>query len=532
VNAAALAAYGYRRDEFLAMTVPDLHPPDEAGRVPEAIARRPADLHRGTWRHRLKDGTVIDVAIASHRMPFTGRPAVLVLARDVTAERALETRLRHQALHDPLTGLANRELFQDRVDHALERSGRRGATHAVLFLDLDTFKAVNDTLGHVTGDRLLVEFAERLSENLRAGDTAARLGGDEFAVLLEDISEGEATGVATRFLEVFRRPVRVEGREVVLTASVGIAVTEPERTAEELLRNADLAMYEAKRRGRNRWTVFSTDLHAAARQRFEVEADLRAALERDELSLQYQPVVTLPEGRIIGIEALVRWRHPERGPLSPAEFIPVAEDSGLIHPLGRWVLHTACREFSRWTARYPAARHLSVNVSTRQLDDGFVTEVDAALAAADLEPGRLVLEITESLFIGDVAATVARLQRLKRLGVRLAMDDFGTGYSSLSYLGDLPLDILKIDKSFVDVVSEGPEKSAVARAVIRLARTFGLLVVAEGVEEAEQVESLVALGCTLAQGYWFSRPLDPADLEVRLAAEPSRPPVVRAGSFR
>ena len=524
VNAAAPAAYGYSREEFLAMTVPDLHPPDEAGRVPEVIASRPADLHGGTWRHRMKDGTVIDVAITSHRMPFAGRPAVLVLARDVTAERALETRLRHQALHDPLTGLANRELFRDRAGHALERSRRRDATHAVLFLDLDTFKAVNDTLGHVTGDRVLIEFAERLRENLRSGDTAARLGGDEFAVLVEDASEADATAIAARFLEVFSRPVRVEGREVVLTASLGIALTERDQTVEELLRNADLAMYDAKRRGRNRWAVFAPDLHAAARHRFELEADLRAALERDdELSLQYQPVVMLPEGRSIGIEALARWRHPERGPVSPAEFIPLAEESGLIHPLGRWVLHTACRQFASWTARYPAARHLSVNVSTRQLDEGFPAEVAAALDAGGLPPERLVLEITESLFIGNVAASVARLQRLKGLGVRLAMDDFGTGYSSLSYLRDLPLDILKIDKSFVDVVSYGPEKAAVARAVVKLARTFGLLAVAEGVEEPEQVEALVALGCTLAQGYLFSPPLDPVDLEARLAAEPAPP---------
>jgi EAL domain-containing protein (putative c-di-GMP-specific phosphodiesterase class I) len=282
-------------------------------------------------------------------------------------------------------------------------------------------------------------------------------------------------------------------------------------------------MYEAKRRGRNRHAVFATEMQVAAHRRFDLEADLRRALDIGGLFLEYQPVVALPSATIVGVEALVRWRHPERGLIGPGEFIPVAEDCRLIHPLGRWVMNTACGQAQQLAARRPGPLWLSVNVSTRELeDDSFVAEVEAALCDSGLDPSLLVLEITESLFIRDIATSIGRLSQLKALGIRLALDDFGTGYSSLSYLRDLPLDILKIDRSFVEVVTHGPEKSAVARAVVRLARTFGLASVAEGVEEAEQVDALSAMGCDMAQGYWFARPLDPPALEELLATAGAR----------
>jgi diguanylate cyclase (GGDEF)-like protein/PAS domain S-box-containing protein len=438
------------------------------------------------------------------------------------AEEALrrsEETFRYQALHDPLTGLANRELFRDRAGHALDRSRRSGGTHAVLFIDVDTFKTINDSLGHAIGDAVLTELAGRLGSELRPSDTAARLGGDEFAVLMEDANEIEATDVARRVLEMFRRPVCLDDRELVLSASIGVALTEVEQQVEELLRNADVAMYEAKRRGGNRHAVFATEMQVAARRRFDLEADLRRALDAGGLYLEYQPVVALPSATIVGVEALVRWLHPERGLIGPDEFIPVAEDSRLIRPLARWVLNTACSQARQLAAGPSGPLWLSVNVSTRELEDeGFVAEVEAALCDSKLHPSLLVLEITESLFIRDIATSIGRLSQLKALGVRLAIDDFGTGYSSLSYLRDLPLDILKIDRSFVDVVAFGPEKSAVARAVVKLARTFGLAAVAEGVERPEQADALSAMGCDMAQGYWFARPLDPPALEEFLAA--------------
>ena len=437
------------------------------------------------------------------------------------AEEALrqsEEGFRHQALHDPLTGLANRELFRDRASHALARSRRGGGTHAVLFIDVDTFKTINDSLGHAVGDAVLVELAGRLRSELRPADTAARLGGDEFAVLVEDATEIEATDVARRVLGMFRRPVGHDGRELVLTASVGVAVSEAGQQVEDLLRNADIAMYEAKRRGRNRHAVFAPEMQVTALRRFDLEDDLRRALDTGGLFLEYQPIVALPKGEIVGVEALVRWQHPERGLIGPGELIPLAEDSRLMGPFGRWVLNTACRQAQQLAAHRTAPLWLSVNVSTRELEDErFVAEVEAAVRDSKLDPSRLVLEITESLFIRDVAASIGRLSQLKALGIGLAMDDFGTGYSSLSYLRALPLDLLKIDRSFVDVVTHGPEKSAVARAVVKLARTFELAAVAEGVENAEQAKALTAMGCDMAQGHWFARPLDAAALEELLA---------------
>jgi len=432
--------------------------------------------------------------------------------RDVTERKRLEDELAHQAFHDSLTGLANQALFRDRVQHALTRTGRHDGRLAVLYLDLDNFKTVNDSLGHPTGDKLLVCVAERLRACLRAMDTAARLGGDEFAVLLEDLgSAADATGLADRLIAALQQPFTVADREVFIGASIGIALDGLGSNSDQLLRNADIAMYTAKRRGRGRYEIFQPEMHAAAVERLEIEADLRGALDRGELTLQYQPIVALDTGRISGVEALVRWRHPERGLLLPGAFVPIAEETGLIRELGRQVLVEACMQARRWQVDHPEIEPftVSVNLSPRQLQaDGLVEQITEALEASGLAPSNLVLEITEGAMMHDTEATIGKLHVLKALGVRLAVDDFGTGYSSLSYLQRFPIDILKIDRAFVSAIESATSKASLVRAIVSLAQTLGLQAVAEGVETAAQAEILADLGCALAQGYHFARPMD------------------------
>jgi diguanylate cyclase (GGDEF)-like protein/PAS domain S-box-containing protein len=432
--------------------------------------------------------------------------------RDITERKRLEDELAHQAFHDSLTGLANQALFRDRVQHALTRTGRHDGRLAVLYLDLDNFKTVNDSLGHPTGDKLLICVAERLRACLRAMDTAARLGGDEFAVLLEDLtSAGDATGLADRLIAALQQPFTVADREVFIGASIGIALDAPGVSNDQLLRNADIAMYTAKRRGRGRYEIFQPEMHAAAVERLEIEADLRGALDRGELTLQYQPIVALDTGRISGVEALVRWRHPERGLLPPGAFVPIAEETGLIRELGRQVLVEACIQVRRWQVEHPEMEPItvSVNISPRQLQaDGLVEQITEALDASGLAPSNLVLEITEGAMMHDTEATIGKLGVLKGLGVRLAVDDFGTGYSSLSYLQRFPIDILKIDRAFVSAIEPATSKASLVRTIVSLAQTLGLQAVAEGVETAVQAEILADLGCALAQGYHFARPMD------------------------
>jgi len=436
--------------------------------------------------------------------------------RDVSHHKRLEQELVHQAFHDSLTGLANQALFRDRVDHAVARSARQAARLAVLFLDLDDFKTVNDSLGHTTGDTLLVAVAERLGHCVRDGDTVARLGGDEFAVLVEDLeSERDVTRLADRIIAGLQRPFPLAGREVFIGTSIGIALDGPGIDSGQLLRNADIAMYTAKRRGRNRSEIFQPAMHLAAVERMEVEAALRKALEGRTLTLEYQPVVALATGGLIGVEALVRWRHPERGPVPPATFIPLAEEAGLIGELGRQVLMAACRQTRRWQLRYPACADLkvSVNLSPRQLQaDGLIDEVAEALAASGLPPSTLVLEITEGAVMNDAEAAIARLHDLKSLGVKLAVDDFGTGYSSLSYLQRFPIDILKIDRAFVNEIETRDEQASLVEAIISLARSLRLHAVAEGVETLRQADALRMLGCGFGQGYHFARPMPPEAL--------------------
>jgi diguanylate cyclase (GGDEF)-like protein/PAS domain S-box-containing protein len=440
--------------------------------------------------------------------------------RDVTDRKRLEDELAHQAFHDSLTNLANQALFRDRVKHALLRHSRRNSGLTVLFLDLDNFKTINDSLGHTAGDELLIAVSQRVTGCLRTGDTAARLGGDEFAVLLEETSSRQdAVDVADRIIAALRLPIALASKDVVVSASIGIAFAVEGIEADQLLRNADLAMYTAKSHGRARHEVFEPEMHRAALDRLEIEADLRRACERDELVVHYQPVIELGSGRITTVEALVRWQHPTRGLLPPDTFIPIAEDTGLIDGIGRHVLDVACAQVRHWQLEHPEHGHLSaaVNLSPRQLlDPTLIDDVSAALAASGLPAANLTLEITEGAMMRDADAAIRSLQALKALGVRLAVDDFGIGHSSLSYLQRFPIDVLKIDKSFVWSIDAGPDESALAHAIVRLAQTLHLTAIAEGVETEEQATALTALGCDQAQGFYFARPLDAAALDALL----------------
>ncbi|WP_189236671.1 putative bifunctional diguanylate cyclase/phosphodiesterase [Planomonospora parontospora] len=441
----------------------------------------------------------------------------LVVIRQVVAFRDnadLHRQLAHQATHDTLTQLANRALFAERTAEALADTGLRGS--ALALIDLDDFKAVNDRLGHAVGDTLLVAVAHRLRACVRRGDTVARLGGDEFAVLLLDVTVAEAEQIVERIIQALRTPVSADGHELLVQASVGL-VDSPQGAAgaSELLRRADVAMYTAKEQGKSRYVRYSPDLDARALEHARLETEMRRALEGDELFLLYQPVVTLPGGELSGVEALVRWRHPERGLVSPAEFVPVAERTGMIVELGAWVLREACRQMADWKHRYgPAAPvKMSVNVSARQLRDrSFAETVAEALAETGLRPADLVMEITEtSVFDGGLA--VETVQAVQELGVAIALDDFGTGHSSLGLLRTCPVDVLKVDKLFIDGVTGTTEQAAIATSLPHIARALRLSTVAEGVETAAQAERLHELGYRLAQGFHFAPPLSPGNIE-------------------
>ena len=446
---------------------------------------------------------------------------VNAFVRDITERKALEA-VTHQAFHDPLTDLPNRVLFTDRIEQALRRGASQGESVGVLILDLDDFKTVNDSLGHEAGDRLLVEVAARLRQCVRVTDTIARLAGDEFAILVGELeSEDDATAVALRVSETLARPVEIDGVEMFVRASVGIAIGAGDTSPEALIRDADVALYAAKSGGKSGFRVFVPAMRDAVVNKLELKADLRRALEHEEFLVYYQPCIRLSDFAIVGAEALIRWQHRDRGLIGPVDFIPLAEETGLIVPIGRWVLDQACATAAGWAKRCGGAGPQTVraNLSARQLQDpGLVGDVAAILAKHGLPAELLVLEITESSLVEDPDLVERRLGSLRELGIRLAIDDFGTGYSSLSYLQRFPIDILKIDKSFVAGVGRTDGDSVMARAIIELAHNLGMETIAEGVERPDQVAAVRRLRCPYAQGYHFSPPL-PAEEHEELLRE-------------
>jgi len=527
-SSASERVLGYAPEDLLGRTMSDLLRPEEATRVLaflESVVRT-KDVGTASVEFELRhvDGRWLNVeALASNLVHDPDVSGVVLNVRDVSERKAFEEQLAHQAFYDSLTNLPNRALFIDRIQHALARRYRKGGPLTVYFLDLDDFKTVNDSLGHTAGDLLLVQVAERIRGCLREADTAARFGGDEFAILVEE-GLGEPDDLAERILARFREPYILEGVEIQISATIGIATRAINSTAVELLRDADAAMYSAKADGKGGWRRFEPAMHEAVQRRLELKVALERGVDRGDFVLHYQPIVDLDTGRIKGVEALVRWVHPERGLVPPNDFIPLAEETGLIVPLGRWVLGEACRAAVRLETGNGPVPTMSVNLSARQLQQPeLVEEVKAILLETGLAPQRLTLEITESAMMRDTEVIAARLRKLREIGVRIAIDDFGTGYSALNYLRQLPVDVVKIDRSFVIGIVADPAQGALVAAIIDLGHVLGLHLVAEGVETEDQRLALEGLGCDLGQGFLWARPLELGALIEYLEAEPGQP---------
>ena len=514
----AAELWGYADDGLLGRSVRDLvHPAGQTAfdDLWRQIMLGSAGTARSTEsRMLLQDGSWRQVELILTNL--TREPAVagiVLTARDIEDRKAFESQMTQHAFFDSLTGLPNRLLLYDRLKQALVRASRRRRVVALLFIDLDNFKLINDSLGHAVGDQLLVKAAARLLACGRAEDTVARLGGDEFVVLLDNlVGEAEAAAVAENIARQFLCPFPLDGRDVVVTASIGVALGSPDRdTAETMLRNADVAMYRAKSNGKGQHVLFDLSMQRDSLARLDLEDDLRRALEREEFRVHYQPIVDMTSGRMVEAEALVRWQHPTRGLLLPKDFIPVAEEMGLIVPLGHWVLEQACREAAEWAAFCPIHPPIaiSVNISPRQFQQPSLDlDVAEVLHRTGLRPDCLKLEITEGVIMEDVGWTITMMAKLKSIGVKLAIDDFGTGYSSLAYLKRLPLDVLKIDQSFVQGIGSIREDAAIVQAILSLAESLNLDVIGEGIETAEQAELLNSWHCSRGQGYFFVRPTD------------------------
>ena len=559
-SAGCLALFGADAHALVGRTLPDLVTAEDRTEARARVSRASREHTVERWMARIVPATASATSVRRLELALRAVHAddELVgfagLAREPLSARPGDDATLTPAMQDPLTGLADRTLFRDRVERALLRHHEelaaataattpatgtatettaeraaleglpsdRGHHVAVLFIDLDDFKTINDSLGHLEGDRLLAEVGTRLLQATRGFDLVARLGGDEFGVLLEGMrAEHDARAVIDRITGVLKRPVVLQTREVVVSASLGVAFARDAKNADELLRNADVAMYQAKAAGKGRHAEFDHAMHAAAVARLELAADLRFAVERNELRLLYQPVVELATGAVVGAEALLRWERPGHGVITPLAFVPLAEETGLIVPVGRWVLRVACAQLARWRASLPGSDALSmnVNVSGRQLaEDGFVDEVRAAIRDTGVPAELVTLEITESVLVDHASDILTVLHELRAVGVRLAIDDFGTGYSSLGYLQKFPIDVLKIDRSFVNGVTRGGSEAALTRTIVALCAALGLDAVAEGIEQAAQQDALAALGCRRGQGYLFARPLSVDDFVRRLGA--------------
>lgn len=531
VNPSLCEALGYTQEELLKLSFADISHPEDI------------DFHL-SLEHKLAHGEESDFQIEKRYIAKNGRSVdtlvKVVMVRDsngkplhfnnqiidITERKQMERQLLHDALHDALTGLPNRALFMDRLEQELKRTKTQSNyLFAVLFLDLDRFKVVNDSMGHLVGDKLLVEIARRLENCVRPTDTVARLGGDEFTILLENISNIEfATKVAEKIYHSLTVPFSLENYELFTTASIGIAFSsQGYDKPEDILRDADLTMYSAKERGKARYEVFDRSMHARAIERLHLETDLRRGIEREEFTVYYQSIVSLTTGKISGFEALARWNHPKRGFVAPDEFIPIAEETGLIVPLGNWLLEEACQQLRKWQIKYPEhpAFKISVNLSGKQLrEPDLIKQIERILAKTQLPPHTLKLEITESILMDNLEAATETLLALRERKIQLSIDDFGTGYSSLSYLHRFPVDTLKIDRSFVSEIQLGKENSAIVKAIVTLAHMLNMDVIAEGIETNAQLDQLKLLQCEHGQGYFFSKPLSREEAEELIASSP------------
>lgn len=524
VNNAAISKYGYSRDEFLAMTIADIRPEEDVPALIKMISQVTEGIDEaGIWRHQTKSGAILDVEIISHVLIFQGRRAELVLANDITARRQAEVQLFHSTLQDELTHLPNRKLLTRRLQALINREQHLAQPgYAVLFLDLDRFKLVNDSLGHFVGDQVLVLMAQKLQSIAREADVVARWGGDEFVILIEDVDPlKSAIRLAERLVADFQLPLRVREREIFLGTSVGIVIGQPGyQQAVDLLRDADIAMYQAKAQGRNHYQIFDEAMYISALERLQFESELHQAIQREELMLHYQPIVSLKTGLPVGLEALVRWKHPRQGIIGPGDVISIAEEVGLITAIDRWVLNEVCRQLKLWQQGpiINQQMRVAVNLSVQDFWNlQLIDEIDQILAANNIDGQHLCLEITESMLLSDSDTTIELLSLIRQRGIAISIDDFGTGYSSLSYLYRLPVNTLKIDQSFVSQMQTDYRNYKIVETLITLSHQLELDVIAEGIETEAQYLALHRLGCERGQGFWFSKPLPPDRVEAVLS---------------